>query len=1221
MPKTPTQTSISLSDDWKDEWPYHVQEPWDISTDFPFPRVLEYEVDEGTWMRLDVHPTSGEIVFDLLGYPFCSPRAHPIMLGVPSDGDPQFSPDGEQLAFRSDAILGVDNIWVIPWQGCHTAAIRPNPDLDQSDATLRLASEVLDALAFQTEDEALLLKGSKETPERKQRRLFREGRSQAQRVTNETFRTVTDARFHPSGKSVIASKWYVSSRSIPAGEGWLFDLPRTGDIVQEGAGKRVISRTLPAGWSAERYGDQQIGNEQFIWKDENTLIYAKRTTQEASGVFSYSADIHSGTYAILSRNLITGETETLVSEFPGGASRPELSRDGSTLAFVRRVRDKEALVLMNLRSGTLRNIWYGLTYDATSISAPMGTYPSFAFTPKDDGIIIWAAGKLWRIPITENTGGEKIAGGEPTVIPFKAKIEKRLAETLREPTDLSKTEMAERQRVYAFKELTVDDYGENVLFQAAGVTYLQEVGSSSPPVRVPVLDASATYYSPSFVPNAPNKVLHSKWSETNFTTFELADLSTGTVYDLSSTLPLGRYISPVLCGCASTERKIAFIRVSGDTLTGNIVETRNAGIIVGDISLPSAGHAYFENTPITIRNLKHIPSNIELGDVSLLRLQFIDGSRRLLVEDVGRAFTIDLAGGTNQFGKYNEETLVTAKSGSEVVVSPNVLVPRLDGAPVGVQHAAFLDYYQVYYVEGKNIGNGPLKSKPGDASPGIKRVSVDGGHDIAWSRDGKKLFWLLGPYLHYIEVSSLTTKAEVIPTFQEIAVDYDSEVIRLKADSLSAAIARSDEDLENFDVLAIVNASLLTFETGHFGGDYIPSGIVISKAGVIVKAGSMDEIDVPSGAHVIDAAGGLLIPGYIDVHAHWAGFTVQHPTKSWEMEAFLAYGVTTLHNPSSDNRDGYHERFLVESGKMIGPRIYHTGNIIYGGSEYGIHQDIVNLREARSALLRIKAEGGPSSFSYKNYALPSRASRQRLLLAARNLSMLAVPEGGMNYDWDLTYIIDGMATIEHAIPIPVLYDDVLTLYAESGTATTPTHIVNYGGVMGEQLVWATEDVVNDPKLRRLTRHDRLQGISESTSRPKDSFALFNTSASVAKMVKRGAWANIGAHGEAPLGFMYHSEMQFTLAGGLDEYEVLRAATRDGALSLGLFGSIGSLSTGKLADMVLYPEGIDFDHFQNLAPSKDLRYVIKGGRVFDASTMAEEWPVKGRKQVLPVLNAD
>ena len=56
-----------------------------------------------------------------------------------------------------------------------------------------------------------------------------------------------------------------------------------------------------------------------------------------------------------------------------------------------------------------------------------------------------------------------------------------------------------------------------------------------------------------------------------------------------------------------------------------------------------------------------------------------------------------------------------------------------------------------------------------------------------------------------------------------------------------------------------------------------------------------------------------------------------------------------------------------------------------------------------------------------------------------------------------------MTTIEHALPIPVLYDDVLNLYALSGTGSTPTHIVNYGGVMGEQLIWATEDMPNNEK--------------------------------------------------------------------------------------------------------------------------------------------------------------
>ena len=137
----------------------------------------------------------------------------------------------------------------------------------------------------------------------------------------------------------------------------------TSESVGVGAGERLVGRTLPSGWNPEQYGDQQIGPEQFIWKGNDTLIYSKNVAED--GTFSYSkgeaglvriqflyieyvlpADVHAGIYAIFSTNLTSNETTTLVERYPGGASRPELSRDGRTLAFVRRVRDKEALVLL-----------------------------------------------------------------------------------------------------------------------------------------------------------------------------------------------------------------------------------------------------------------------------------------------------------------------------------------------------------------------------------------------------------------------------------------------------------------------------------------------------------------------------------------------------------------------------------------------------------------------------------------------------------------------------------------------------------------------------------------------------------------------------------------------------------------------------------------------------------------------------------------------------------
>ena len=39
------------------------------------------------------------------------------------------------------------------------------------------------------------------------------------------------------------------------------------------------------------------------------------------------------------------------------------------------------------------------------------------------------------------------------------------------------------------------------------------------------------------------------------------------------------------------------------------------------------------------------------------------------------------------------------------------------------------------------------------------------------------------------------------------------------------------------------------------------------------------------------------------------------------------------------------------------------------------------------------------------------------------------------------------------------------------------------------------------------------------------------------MVHKGLIANIGAHGEPPLGLNYHAEMVFTAKGGLSNYEV------------------------------------------------------------------------------------
>lgn len=83
--------------------------------------------------------------------------------------------------------------------------------------------------------------------------------------------------------------------------------------------------------------------------------------------------------------------------------------------------------------------------------------------------------------------------------------------------------------------------------------------------------------------------------------------------------------------------------------------------------------------------------------------------------------------------------------------------------------------------------------------------------------------------------------------------------------------------------------------------------------------------------------------------------------------------------------------------------------------------------------------------------------------------------------------------------------------------------------------------------------------------------------------------------------------------------MIRAATADAAITFGLFDSLGSVSEGKLADLVVFPPSFDLLQ-DDIRHTRNIRYVIRGGRMWDAETMAEVWPIK-RKQVLPRFNAE
>ena len=399
----------------------------------------------------------------------------------------------------------------------------------------------------------------------------------------------------------------------------------------------------------------------------------------------------------------------------------------------------------------------------------------------------------------------------------------------------------------------------------------------------------------------------------------------------------------------------------------------------------------------------------------------------------------------------------------------------------------------------------------------------------------------------------------------------------------------------------------------------IKHGTIVAHDGLITAVGN--NIPISEGAHVINLNGGAVIPGFVDTQAKWNSLSSRYPGPSWELEAFLGYGITTVHNAESQTIGGFYERGQVERGDYYGPRIYQTGDILYGSTESDCYTEITSLHDARDAILRIKAEGGQSSFSVNNYQQQSRSARQQLLLAASELNYLVFSEGGFNLDWDLTYFIDGMSVVNHAVPIPELFDDVLSLIAASGTSYTPIAVRNYGGLFGENWVHQNHQLQNDQKLRSYVKQEDLEQLTEIKMAPNNSYQLFNSSISAKKLLDLGVRTNIGSDGTHPLGLLFHSEMQFAHMGGETPYEVLRAATLNGAKSLGLNSSLGSITVGKLADMIIYPPEIQsVDMIWK--DSSCMRYVVRGGRVFNVSDGLEEfWPNAGQRVAKGRWNAD
>jgi imidazolonepropionase-like amidohydrolase len=339
------------------------------------------------------------------------------------------------------------------------------------------------------------------------------------------------------------------------------------------------------------------------------------------------------------------------------------------------------------------------------------------------------------------------------------------------------------------------------------------------------------------------------------------------------------------------------------------------------------------------------------------------------------------------------------------------------------------------------------------------------------------------------------------------------------------------------------------------------------------------------------------MPGIIDVHGHVtsesSGLLAQ---SSWPLAANLAFGVTTTHDPSNDSETVFTNAEMIRSGAKLGPRFYSTGTVLYG-AELPIKAAIENYEDAVSHLRRQKSVG---AFTVKSYNQQRRDVRQMIVKAGRELEMMVVPEGGSLVYMNETQILDGHTGVEHSLPVPRLYKDVVQLFAKSKVGYTPTLIVGYGGLSGEYYWYQHSNVWENEQLLRFMPREVVDARSRRrTMAGEDDFNHVLIAKGAKQVVDAGGSVQLGAHGQLQ-GLGAHWELWMLQQGGLSPMESLRAATVDGARYLGLDAEIGSLEKGKLADLLV----LDRNPLDDINNSESLSYVMLNGRLYDAKTLDE-----------------
>jgi imidazolonepropionase-like amidohydrolase len=419
-----------------------------------------------------------------------------------------------------------------------------------------------------------------------------------------------------------------------------------------------------------------------------------------------------------------------------------------------------------------------------------------------------------------------------------------------------------------------------------------------------------------------------------------------------------------------------------------------------------------------------------------------------------------------------------------------------------------------------------------------------------------------------------------------------------------------------------------------------PDQAVVIDDGRIVSVGPAARAKWPKDARVIDAQGKFLIPGLWDMHVHLAGVNADPAwSKQVLLPLLLANGVTGVRDMGGDLEVLLAWKRDVESGTLLGPHIVAAGPWLAGSGRRTAEQyPVANADEARAAVRDLKQRGAdfikvislPSKEAFFAVAdeskkesitfaghLPFEVSAleasnagmhsiEHLLYSAFSLSfsskeddlrqrLIAAEQAGDSVEWekiahesDATYDAAKAATLFQVLK-------------KNGTWVTPTLATVDTASHPED--WSIDDPLLDFVPASLAKEWR---DSLTDDQMKERAAWLARQAAndwrlTAELHRAGIPLLVGSDSLDPFlfpGESLHKELAELVRAGLTPSEALQAATRGAAQFLGHERELGTVESGKLADLVV----LEASPLENIANTQRVNAVIRGGKYLDRADL-------------------